>query len=463
MYTAASVTMETLVTIVGGSLSGLALSRELALSGIGHVVLEASPVGRSPAIYYLTSRSAAKNLGIEERYDEAAQIREPITGYVRYDGTKPHIEPLEELRPKAEGRDGFVTFSLEEITQWLSSNSPYILRDRSANHLEMNGPNWRVYTTNEEVFQTKVVIDATGSRARVLSKLYGDGLESLVKNRLVRACYGGIFPYEGPENILMTVDNFPPIESDIPREGAGGIIPLGKGFAYMLVGLEANLKDISAWYSPKLDQLLQSYAEWFNNRGKGQGIKINFEGRDFVAGSFSQGLLDYRHIPTKLGLAAFGESLGLNQPLHGYLIKDIAFYAKVMAHEISKYLDGGDWNPHQMLVANSPINFGLQMALGNRKVQSVLNGRGRSAATKKLQEFLVSALGEDGFWHAIDNGLSPKGILFGLIRNPKYLGVVSSLALDYLRLLANDGLYREELGLKIQNHLFHRYRHGHNS
>src|SRR3990167_8108816 len=127
MYTATSVTMETFVTIVGGSLSGLALSKELALLGIGHVVLEASPVGRSPAIYYLTSRSAAKNLGIEERYDEAAQIREPITGYVRYDGTKPNIEPLEELRPKAEGRDGFVTFSLEEITQWLSSNSPYIL------------------------------------------------------------------------------------------------------------------------------------------------------------------------------------------------------------------------------------------------------------------------------------------------------------------------------------------------
>ncbi len=463
MYEPASVNRRTQVAVIGGSLSGLALSRELGLLGIDNVVLEASPVGKSPPIYYLTSRKAAESLGIEERYDEAAKIREPITGYVRYDGTNPHIKPLEELIPRPEGRDGFVTFSLEEVRQMLASDSINVFWKRSASYLERDDYGWRVYTANGEVFPTSVVIDATGSRARVLSKLYGNGLEEIVANRLVRACYGGVFPYEGPENVLMSIDNFPSIESTTPREGAGGIAPLGKGFAYVLLGWETTLNDISSWYSPKLNQLLQKYIEWFNSRGGNQGIRINFEkGKHFVAGSFSQGLLDYRHIPTELGLAAFGESLGLNQPLHGYLIRDIVFYAEVMAREVSKYLDSGHWNPHRVLVANSPINFGLQKALSNRKIQSVLDGRGRSAATKALQEFLVGTMGEDGLWRAIDNGISLKEILFGLLKSPRHIGVVSGLASDYLTLLAHDSLYREELGLKVQNRIFHGYRNGRN-
>ncbi len=290
-------------------------------------------------------------------------------------------------------------------------------------------------------------IDATGSRARVLSNLLGDEtIQNAIQQRTVRACYGGVYPYDGPEDTLLFADRFPEDGDDIPREGAGWVMPLGNNLAEVVVGWETSLANISQWHTSKLNKLIGSYIRWFNDRG----ISIDFDKRgEVVSGSFSQGLLDYRSIPVVDGLAAFGESLGLNHPLNGYLIRNIEGYARVMADETQKYLNTGKWNPHSALVGTSPVNFGQQVTLSRRKMEGVLSGRGRSAATGKLQEFLVKSIGKDGLWEAIDGSIPISSVIAGLARHPQYASVVLTLGLDYINLLLQDGLYRNELREKI--------------
>lgn len=444
--------LETPIVIVGGGLSGLALSRELRSRAQEHVVLEASLATKSPSIHYLTSPSAAASLGLTDRYNEAATRRKPITGYVRFDALNPGLEPLEGIASSDTRANGFVTFSLAELREWLGKESNgQIYNGKSVSHMERSGKNWITRTTQGDVITSQIVIDATGSRSRVLTRLLpSQTMSDTVSQRPVRACYGGIYPYGGSEDTLLFADRFTTAEKDLPQEAAGWVMPLGNGMAEVVVAWETPLADISNWYSPKLNNLLDAYIGWFNARG----IPIASDKRqEVVSGSFSQGLLDYRSIPSEMGLSAFGESLGLNQPLNGYLIGNIAGYARVMADEAQQYLDTGKWDPHNSLVGTSPINFGQQVALGRRKIEGVVSGKGRSAATARLQEFLVKSIGADGLWDAIDGGIPFSKVIAGLIRHPQYVNEVSRIGVDYLKLLLQEDLYRNELKEKFVRHL----------
>lgn len=439
------------IVIVGGGLSGLALSRELRSRNQDHIVLEASLATKNPSIHYLTSPSTAASLGLTDQYNDAATRRKPITGYARYDALSPGLEILEGVKSSETRANGFVTFSLSELSEWLGKESKgYVYNGRSVCHLERSGRNWITQTTQGDVITSQIVIDATGSRSRVLSGLIPPEIMSdTVNQRLARACYGGIYPYGGPEDTLLFADRFTIAGKDSPSEGAGWVMPLGNGMAEVVVAWETPLGNISNWRSPKLINLLEAYINWFNARG----IPIGFDKRqEVVSGSFSQGLLDYRRIPSDVGLAAFGESLGLNQPLNGYLIGNIAGYARVMGDEAQKYLDTGKWDPHNSLVGTSPINFGQQVALGKRKMEGVMSGKGRSAATARLEEFLVKSLGADGLWDAIDGGIPPSKVIAGLIRHPQYVNGVTRIGVDYLKLLLNEDLYRNELKEKFVRH-----------
>lgn len=440
--------LRTPIVIVGGGLSGLALSRELHSRGMEHILLEASKAAQSPSIHYLTSPSAAASLDLTKEYQGATTNRKPITGYVRYDALSPGLTPLEKIVSSDTRTNAFVTFSLAELREWLGKESrKCIYNGKSVCGLERSNGNWITRTTQDDVITSQIVIDATGSRSRVLSNLLAQEIVSdAIKQRTVRACYGGVYPYGGSEDTLLFADRFPAGGKDMPREGAGWVLPLGNGLAEVVVGWETTLADIPHWHTAKLKNLLEAYIGWFNIRG----IPIAFDKRqEVVSGSFSQGLLDYRSIPSEIGLSAFGESLGLNRPLNGYLIRDIAGYTRIMADEAQKYLDTGRWNPHNILVATSPVKFGQQVALSRRKMEGVISGNGRSAATGKLQEFLVKSIGADGLWEAIDKGVPLSKVIAGLARHPQYTRVISTLGWDYVKLLLQDGLYRKELKEKI--------------
>lgn len=101
------------------------------------------------------------------------------------------------------------------------------------------------------------------------------------------------------------------------------------------------------------------------------------------------------------------------------------------------------------MVSVAPFNFGLQTVLSRRKIQAVYEQRPRSSATKEIRDFLVSCLGNDGFWSAIDQGLTLGGIAKGLLRNTSSLPTLASLGWDYLKLLCSEDLYRDELRLKL--------------
>lgn len=434
------------VTIVGGGLSGLALSREYTQRGIEHVVFEASPRGKNRAIHYLTSKDSATSLGLSDKYEEALKTREPITGYTLYDGKKDGLVPLESISPNKKTRDGFVTFSIAQIRDWLAEEGLPIERGKSVNKIERLDTNkLLVKTSTGDEYTTQVVVDATGARVKAL-QLAKTASPQLIGDRLVRYCYGGVFPYFGPEDQLLFVDKFPSVNTS--QEGAGWVMPLGENMAEVVVAWEGALKDKNAWHTSELPKLLSSYIEWFNSRG----IEINPDGKtEVISGVYSEGLLDYRKLPITPGVIAFGEAIGLNHPANGYLINKIAQYAKIMAEETEGYLSTNKWQPYERLIGESPINYGLQHSHARRKIRANVSGEGRFTATGRLQNFLVASLGEDGFWALIDRKLPLDKILIGAIKHPQYIKEILTVSFLYVKeLFRNRHLYLSELGLKIK-------------
>lgn len=434
------------VVVVGGGLSGLALHRELDSRNIDHIVLEASPAHKSPSIHFLTSKASAESLGIEHLFDGAGRSRTLITGYVRYDGTKPGLEPLELIKPD-KSRAGFVTLSLAELREALGGSTK-ILNATPAVGFEQQYDGVEVTVRGGKKIRTKVVVDATGARAKIYRKMTGS--ESPFERRIVRDCYGGVYPYNGPEDTLLFVDKFPNSDG-LPPESAGWVMPLGDGMAEVVVGHETTLDKAGKWHQASLKHLIDDYISWFNERG----IHINANERlEVISGTFSQGLVDFTSLPQLPGVALFGESLGLNHPLNGYLIRGIAHHARIMADEISKYLDSGSWHPHQNLVQQSKINYGSQVVLSERKQIASQNGDGRTEATLPVYQLLVDALGKEGLWEAIDNNVQFERILSGLLSNPnsKHFSTLLRLGIGYLKLLLKEDVYREELRLKLKRH-----------
>lgn len=319
------------VVIVGGGLSGLVLGNHLNLRGIDHLVIEASIPGKSPSIHYLTSKASANSLGIGSHYQDSLHQRTPITGYTRFNADHPGLWPSESLLPDGTNRDGFVTFSIAQLREWLKPAVSNVMMGQSVVGIDPTPTReWCLETVKGEQLRTKVLIDATGASARMLAKVTPNAY-TIVNKRIVRACFGGVFPYLGPEDQLLFADNFSQYD-DQPPEGAGWVMPLGGGQAEVVVGWETPLANVSAWRSPKLRDLLRNYIEWYNHRG----IQIDYDRRtEVVSGSFSQGLLDYRRLPDpSKGFILFGEALGLNHPLNGYLINNIANYASTLANEV---------------------------------------------------------------------------------------------------------------------------------
>jgi len=441
--------VETPVVIVGGSLSGLVLSKALSEHNIKHIVVEASKPNKSASVHYLTSLSAAKELGLEDQYQEQLSRRSAITGYYRLDSTSQQLTPLEKVEPD-ENRSGFVTFSLAELRDWLQPEPDAIMLGTTIRSVtESPNGNWISETTNGKSISSQIVIDTTGARAHIVNGAINSiDMKQEVGQRVVRACYGGIYPYQGPEDSLLFVDQFPITDPSLPREGAGWVMPIGNGLAEVVVGWETKLSDINKWRGPNTKILVEQYIEWFNQRG----ITIKYNDRlEVVSGFFSQELLDFQKIPTDKGIAVFGEALGLNHPLNGYLIKNISGYAQTMAKQISSFLNDRKWDPHNKLVGNSPINFGQQVALSRKKMEAAQDGIGRSAATRDLQEFLVKSIGYDGLWSAIDNGVPFAQLVKGLIQHPTYATTIGTLGLDYAKILLNENLYRRELIQKLKS------------
>ncbi len=435
------------VIVVGGGLSGLVLGQRLTEAGVGHIILEASGPGKGQAIHYLTSKSTAASLGLLEQFEHAGSERVPITGYVRFDGRSDTLTPLEEL-PPSPGREGFATFSIAQLRSWLPNAN--LRMDRSVSSMTQdNEGNWALSTSKGEKYKGEIIIDATGTRAKVL-RMSGVISESDVANRPVRTCYGGVFSYDGPEDRLLFVDRFPTLDGISP-EAAGWIMPLGNRLAEVVVGWEGSLRDGLNWRSGQISALLQAYIEWFNQRG----VAIDPKSRtQVISGAFSEGLLDYRKIK-KSNVVAFGESAGLNHPLNGYLIGDISHYAEILTREIQAYLSQNNWHPYESLVRAGKINYGLERALGVRKTAGATSGEGRSSATRRLQELLLLSLGSDGLWQAIDSGVPLRSLVKGLLRHPQYSDEVVRLGWSYLQLLfEKDQLYLRELRLRYFPTLF---------
>lgn len=429
------------VIVVGGGLSGLVLSRQLDIANIDHVVFDTRKPGKYPCLHYLTSRFAASKLGIESAYQEVLKHRTPITGYVSYNAREEGLQPLEELEPN-QSRDGFVTFSFEDIASLL--NTQKLRLNNAVKDIKYNGGLWHIETLQGISSTSKVVVDATGARAAILQKSLPQ-LKTEINSRLIRVCFGGVYPYFGSEELLLFADGFQE-EAGIPQLGAGWIMPLGDNLAEVVIGGDTSLGEVPQWRVNRFKDSLECYIDWFNNRG----IRIDKNHRcSTISGYFSQGLLDFRKLDHQNGLVAFGESLGLNHPLNGYLVRDIADYAQTLAQEISSFLSTGNWDPYRKMLGVSRVNYGIQTVIKNRKLEAVNAGLARTSATEGLQRFLVNSLGQDGFWELIDGRLPKKQIALGMVRYPQFIPPILGLGFDYLKLLRAHGLFRAEFSLKI--------------
>lgn len=363
-----------------------------------------------------------------------------------YDGSKKGLVPSESLSPSKGTRDGFVTFSIAQIRDWLTEEGLPIRRGQSVKDVQMLDSNrLLVKTAKGDQYETRIVIDATGARAKIV-QLAHNANSQLITNRLVRYCYGGVFSYSGPEDKLLFVDKFPN-----QKDGAGWIMPLGEGKAEVVVGWEGSLGDRALWHTTKLPQLLSSYIEWFNSRG----IKINpNEITERIFGVYSEGLLDYRKLSLIPSVIAFGESTGLNHPVNGYLIDRIGKYAQIIGEETERYLSTDKWNPYKRLLGESSINYGLANSHIKRKIESAKRGEGKVKATGRIKDLLVSSLGKDGFWSVIDDGIPLSKLVLGVIKHPQYIDEVIKIGLLYIKeLFSNDNLYLSELGLKLKARL----------
>lgn len=444
-------TFKTSVLVVGGSLSGLVLSKSLQERCIDHIVVEASK-DKNASIHYLTSLTAAQNLGLETQYHDHVSRRTPITGYSRLDGQAQGVVALEKVAPSQNRQNAFATFSLRELCEWITPHAGPIISGASVSSVTTQEDNtWTSKTANGLTINSDIVIDATGARAHIVGNLLqSEAVNKKVNHRVVRACYGGVYSYEGPEDSLFFADRFPIIDPTLPREGAGWIMPLGNGLAEIVVGWETPFSEINHWRKANLRNLITHYIDWFNKRG----IPIHMGNRkEVVSGFFSQELLDYRSIPHNKGIAVFGESLGLNHPLNGYLIRNISNYAHVMADEVTRFLVDKKWSPHDRLIGERSVNYGQQVALSRMKIEAVKTGSGRSAATAPLQEFLLKTIGENGLWEAIDNGVPLSTLIVGLLKNPQYTSKVAQIGLAYAKILWNEDLYRHELLQKLINRM----------
>lgn len=438
------------VTIVGGGLSGITLARYLTERNIDYLLVDAEK-NLTQSVHYLTTKEAAESLGLESEYGHQIDTREPITGYVRYDGSAPGLNVVESLDPDMNRPHGFVTLSKQEIKERARLDKLPLFEGMSLSQAGINPENnhWNLQFRDGQSTATTILVDATGANARV-AKLTGLLDKEIFDNRKVRYCYGAEADYRGPENMLLFADKFPRQEGFGAQEGAGWIMPLGNGKAEIVVGWEGKMKDGGEWYRGKPNQLLQQYVNWFNERGIGIDLSSRTK---VVSGIFAEEPLDFRKLKHNSNLLLFGESLGLNHPLNGYLISAIAENARIASIAIEHRLKGENWDPYGEMFAHSKIFYGPQVALSRRKTQGVISGEGRASATAKLQEFLVKCLSPDGIWEAIDKGVSIKTLLTGLLANPKYAPLILNIGFDYLSLLLGDDLYQRELWLKIKKGL----------
>ncbi len=435
------------VVIVGGGLSGITLARHLSKRGIDYLLVDSESGDRSQNVHYLTTRVAAESLGLQEEYNRQINSRVPITGYSRFDGGAADLQTLESLVPDANRPGGFITLSKQDIKNRARVDGIRLASKMSLAEAHKNDTDiWDLKFQNGQSTSAAILVDATGARARV-AKLTGLIDDEIFNKRKIRYCYGANVQYNGPEDTLIFADRFPKQIDLGAQEGAGWIMPLGNGKAEIVVGWEGEMKDAGAWYRGQPLKLLQRYVDWFNERG----IAIDASTRsEVISGVFSQQPLDYRKLKHDSNLLLFGEALGLNNPLNGYLISGIDGYAKIISEAIIKRLNGSRENPYEKIFAHSKTFFGPQMALSKRKTEGAISGVGRAAATAKLQEFLIANLSPDGLWDAIDKGVSIRNLLAGLITNPKYIPVVLSLGFDYISLLFSDDLFQKELWLKFK-------------
>lgn len=439
------------VLIVGAGLSGLALARQLSQRGIDYCLVDAERSKRSQNVHYLTTEASASSLGLLPDYYRQLAARAPITGYERYDATAEGLATLESLAPNPNRPGGFVVLSKQEIKdrvalQGIRTQDGLSVRAATG---DKDKTGWRLDFQDGQNTHASILVDATGSKSRV-ARLTGMIDPAIVNRRIVRACYGAVLPYTGPEDMLLFADKYPPHPDLKAREGAGWVMPLGNQTAEVVVGWESPLEDAGKWMAGNPLGLLEQYAQWFSSRG----IPIRLTGRtQVVAGTFSQEPLNYRKLQPDSNLLLFGESLGLNHPLNGYLISRIDDFARIASREIEARLNDKKWNPYEALFSEGDILYGPQVALSRKKMAGVQSGEGRSSATAKLQRFLVACLSPDGLWSAIDNGIPVKELLKGLLANPKYAPVVADIGLDYLTLLLEDNFYKQELALKIWHKL----------
>ncbi len=438
------------VVIVGGGLSGIALARHLERAGVDYCILDSEPLAKSQSVHYLTTKQAAQSLGLQSEYENQVHTRIPITGYTRFDAREDGLQVLEALSPDSSRSGGFVTVSKQQIKDRAASDGISLLGSNPviAATQRPDTVDWELTLRNGKTTSAEIIIDATGVRTRV-ARLAGLVDREMLDNRKVRYCYGAVLEYLGPEDRLFFADRFPE-QADLGiREGAGWIMPLGNKTAEVVVGWEDRLGEVGKWQIGHPRTLLRRYCDWFAERG----IMVNFNQRlEVVSGIFSQQPLDYRALEHNSNLILFGESLGLNQPLNGYLIGDIDGYARILCEEIVNRLNGRTWRPYEAIYADHTL-FGPQVVLSERKTRSVLSGVGRSAATADLQKLLVACLSPDGLWRAIDSGVPIKQILIGVVSNPKYLPVIARMGVEYLSLMLRDDLYQREVWLKIKKRL----------
>lgn len=424
------------VVIAGAGLSGLVLSRELEKRGVDYVVADSAPRSKGPVVHYLLSRAASENLGLSEYYNHRLLRGSAVTGYRRLNYDAHGLEPLEQVVPNSM-RDGFVVVSIQELKEIWASQLNIRFADPIV-ALELNERNlWKVDMRSRTKFTSKCVIDATGQDAH-LGKLIG---RDAAKPQ--RQCYGGVFEYGGPINELLFLDRMQNV-GNRPPETAGWIMPVGDGTAEIIIAHELD-GGMSGWRDPQLRSTLADYIEWFNKRGIQIGERIST-----ISGNFAQGLPKYSSVLTTDGFSLFGEALGLNHPLNGYLIHEIQDHAVNMADEIIRFLATGRWDPHRAMVGKSPVKYGLEKSLGNIKTRSAQAGEGRSKPLAPLHKALSSALGEDGLWRAIDHGVEANLILLEASRNPNLAGFLVRLASEYLRLLVDHSQYRDEIFDKVR-------------
>lgn len=416
------------VLVVGAGLTGLALAKVMDGRGVDYRLVDTrtGPWAFKRAMY-LVSLKIARQWDLGENYGKGAQR---IAGYVEYEAETGQV--VDRLGPiLSDERIGYIPVSQYRMEKSLRRGgiNDNIFWGTTVQELgeEKSGVD---VVTNRGNIRAKLVVDATGHSAAV-TKMAG----KREGEYLIRALRGGSCRVDGHDPGLIHF-----VKGLKDNEG-NWMVPLGRSGAEVVAGQVMPISSAKEWWDRHSELALQRLVDWYSERlgivislPKNSGENMAFRVDPASASQF-KGLV----IPS-------GEAAGLNSPFHGQLIDVLLLYSRMMASEIVKAKEAGEWqhvgkNFYRKFLTEPPFSYLIHRALLENRIRG---GSKTGGVNRFVYGVLRREFDEFSLWRILQEGsVKLEDVVRLLIKGPYEMTrftIGSTPALAHL-LVTNPDLY----------------------